>query len=118
MTIQRIEFVVHAADIDVVDIEQNQAVGTSCNLTQEFPLGDLGVPVGYIARYILEQNAPAENVLHRPHPFNDIRERLFRVRQWQQVVHVAAGNASPAQMIGNPQWLHSRREGLDLRKIV
>ena len=84
----RVEVVVEGADIDVVDVEQDLAVGAPRQLGDELPFGQLGGGVGDVARDVLEHQAAAEPVLHLHHPLGDVVQRLLGVGQRQQVVHV------------------------------
>ena len=61
----RVEFVVEGADIDVVDVEQDLAVGALRELGDELPFGELGGGVGDVARHVLQHQPAAEMVLHR-----------------------------------------------------
>ena len=92
----RVEAVVVAADVDIVDVEQNQAVGLVRYRRQELPFRHARLREADVARDVLEQNAPAEEVLDPPHPLGDVCDRLLGVRQRQQIV-----NAKP---VGQYPW--------------
>ncbi len=113
-----IEAVVVGADVDIVDVEQDQAVGALRDLAQELPLGERRVPVADVAGDVFEQDAPAQELLHRRHPAYDVADRLLGVGKRQQVVEVLPGEAGPAQVIGDPQRLHALGQRLDLAQIV
>ncbi len=85
---------------------------------QEFPLGQRRVAERHVARDVLQQDAPAEDVLHGAHPLHDVRERLLGVGQRQQVVGVAPGHAGPAQVVGDPRRLDACGERLHLAQVV
>ena len=113
-----VELVVEGADIDVVDVEQDLAIGAPRELGDELPLGELGGGVGDVARHVLQHQAAAEMVLHAPHALGDVVERFLGVRQRQQVVHVEATQAREAQMVGNPHRLHAIDEGGEVVEIA
>ena len=53
----RVEAVVHARHVDVVDIEQQLAVGAARELGDEFPFAHLVAVERDIARHVLQQQA-------------------------------------------------------------
>jgi len=69
---ERIELVVHRAHIDVVDVEQDQTVGRARRLAQEFPLREPRIAERDVARDVLQQDAPPEQLLHRAHPLHHV----------------------------------------------
>src|SRR2546425_2485482 len=113
----RVEAVVGGADVDIVDIEQDAAVGLLGDLCQKGPLRHGRMREGQIARHILEQDLPAKPVLHGPHPLGDMLKRLFGVRQRQQVVGVMSADAAPAEMIRDPSRLEAVYQGLQIAQI-
>jgi hypothetical protein len=51
--------VVEGAHVDVVHVEQQEAVGASRDLRQAQPLGNLRIAIGEVARGVLERERPA-----------------------------------------------------------
>src|SRR5262249_16844781 len=108
--LERIELMVHRAHVDVVHIEQDQTIGTRRDLAEELPLAETRIAELHIARDVLEQNPPTEEILYGAHAGDDVLERLLRVRQRQQVMGVASGNSGPAEVIRDPGRLEALRE--------
>ena len=96
------EAVVEGADIDVVDVEQEPAIGAPCHLAHELPLGHLGLAEGDVARHVLERQPASEKVLNLADAVDDVVQRLLGVGDGQEVVQVHPVHAGPAQMIGDP----------------
>src|SRR5258707_173146 len=69
------------ADEDVVDIEENPAVGSPGHFAEELPLGHRGLFERNVAGDILEKNLPPQDVLHRSNPIHHVVERFFRIRK-------------------------------------
>jgi hypothetical protein len=80
------ETVVEGAHINVVDVEQQPAIGAACNLAYKLPFGHLRLAEGHVARHVLEREPATEKILHPADAFDDAR---------------------PAQMIGDPLRLHA-----------
>ena len=116
--VEGVEAVVVGADVDVVDVQQDPAVGPLGDGGQKLPLRDARVGVGHVARHVLEQDPPAKVVLHPAHPAGDVRDRLLGVRQRQQVMQVAAVDAGPAQVIRDPFRLDPAGEPFQAREVV
>src|SRR5687767_1200477 len=81
---------VHGADVDVVDVEEQSAVGSLGDGAQELPLLYRRVRVSEIAGDIFEQDLAAEPFLHGQDALYDVVERLLGVWQGQQVMRVVA----------------------------
>ena len=115
---QRIEPVIHAAHIDVVHVQQNQAVRALRDLGQEVPLGELRGRVADVAGDVLQQNPGSQAVLHPADPIDDVSQYGLVVRQRQQIVQIAAAHAGPAQMIRNPDGLHAPLQPLQPGQVL
>ena len=115
---QRVEAVIDAADVDIVDVEQDGAIRALRDLAQEFPFAHLGGVEGQIARDVLQQDLPPEGVLHLTDSRHDRSERLLRVGQGQEIVQVASVDPGPAQMIGNPMRFDACRKRANSGEIV
>jgi hypothetical protein len=76
---QGVVLVVEGADIDVVDVEQDLAVGTPAEFGDEFPLGEFRRGIGDVARDVLQDEPAAEVVLHPHHALGDVLERLLGI---------------------------------------
>ena len=89
---------------------RDRTVGAARDFAQELPLGHLRGAVGQIARDVLEQDLPPEEILYFAHARDDAGERLLGVGQRQEIVHIASLDARPAQMIGDPGGLDAPRQ--------
>ena len=69
--LERVELMVDRAHVDVVDIEQDQAIGAPGDLAEELPFGEVRIAERHVARDILQQDSATEEVLHGPHPLDD-----------------------------------------------
>ncbi len=112
------ELVVEGAHIDVVDVEQQPAIGAPRHLAHELPLGHLRLAEGDVARHVLEREAAAEKILYLADAIDDVVERLLGVRDGQEVVQVHPVHAGPAQMIGDPFGVHALGKFLQRAEIV
>ena len=112
-----VESVVEGAHIDVVDVEQEPAIGAVCDLGHELPFGHLRLAEGDVARDVLEGQAAAEEVLHLGDALHHVVERLLGVGDGQKVVQVHAMHARPAEMIGDPLWICALGERLQALQI-
>ena len=112
-----IETMIEGTHINIVDVEQDQAVGFGGDGGEKFPLGHHGCVVSQIAGDIFQQNLPPEKILHLSHPCNDVPQGFFGVGQRQQVVQVQTADAGPAQMIGQPGRLDALDQRLDLGEV-
>ena len=113
-----IEAVVDAADIDVVHIEQQMAIGAAHQLRNEFPFAQFVCRVSDIARYVFEQNPAAEKILHLLHAIRQMPQRRFGVRHRQQIVQIVMIDARPAQVIRNPAGLHAVDQSLEFPQVA
>ena len=113
---QRVEAVIDAADVDVVDVEQDGAVGALRNFAQELPFAHLGRLIGEVAGDVFQQDLPAEGVLHLTDPRHHDVQRLLGVGQGKKIVQVASFDSGPAQMIGYPMRFDARRQRPNLRR--
>src|SRR5207237_10140796 len=75
--VARIESVVAGADIDVVDVEQDAAVGALGDPGEEFPLGHRRATEGDVAGDVFEHDLPAQHLLDLLHAAHHVRERLL-----------------------------------------
>src|SRR5690349_16379746 len=108
----RVESVVEAADEDIVDVEEDEAVGAPCYLAEEFPLCHDRLLVTDITRNILQQDAPAQSFLNLRHARSNMPYSFLGVGQGHQVMQVPAVHAGPAQVIGDPRGFDTLRQRL------
>ena len=71
----RIEAMIKSVDENIVDIEQDAAVGLLGHGTEEFPFGEPRRTKFHVARYVLEEDRALENVL----------DPLMRSATWRTV---------------------------------
>src|SRR5262249_20125634 len=81
-----VEVEVVGAHVEVVDVAQQLAAGGPRERVQEIGLADGRVPELQVGGGIFQQDAAAPRVLRPREVGADEAERLFRVRQRQQVV--------------------------------
>ena len=106
--LERIEVVVEARDVDVVDVQQQAAAGRLGHPREKFGLGHRRVGERDVRAGVLEHQRPLEHVLHVRIRSITWPQRLLGVGNRQQVVRVAAGDSGPADMVGDPQGVRSR----------
>src|SRR6516164_4144524 len=75
----RVEPVVHRADVEIVDVEQNAATGPVNERRQEFPLRDLRAGEPKIARDVLDKDLALEIVLHLTDTVCHVMQRFLGV---------------------------------------
>ncbi len=112
--IERRKAVIDRVYVDIVHVEQDAAVGALGDSGQELPFGHRGVLVGQVARNILDQNAPAQPLLHVADSRRGRGHRFFGERQREQIVRVMPSERAPAKMVGDPRGL----EAADQRQQV
>src|SRR5882757_1321164 len=95
----RIEAVIDAADVDIVDVEQDGAVRALGDLAQEFPFAHVGLLQSQVARYVFEQELPTERILYLADAGDHMRQRLLVIGEWQEIVQVLSADSGPAQVI-------------------
>ena len=116
--LQGIEAVVEGAHVDVVHVQQHMAVRATRDFGQEIPFAHRGVAKGHITGHVLQQNLPAQEILHLTYPGGDVIQRLLGVGYGKQVVQISAGNPGPAQMIGHPGRLDALRQLFQCFQVV
>ena len=114
----RIVIVITAADVDVIDVEQDVAIGQFHQRGQEFPFRDRRVPILNITGKILDQQAPADKILRLTDTGRDMVQGFLGVGQRQQVVEVTPRHRAPAQMFRNQPGFYASNERLQLLQMV
>ena len=76
----RIESEILAADVDVVDVEQQCAAGTRCDRGQEIPFGELRMLEGHVGRDVFDEQLHAEKILRLAPPGARAAPRLPRCK--------------------------------------
>ena len=112
------EAVIVGADIDIVDVEQEPAIGAVSHFAHELPFGHLGLAEGDVARYVLKREPAAEEILNLAHAVDDVVESFTRVGDGQEVVQIHAMHPGPTEMIGDPFRVDAGGERLQPREIV
>lgn len=92
---QEIEAKVVAADVHIVDVEQDAAVGLLSDRRKKLPLRNIRLPVRNEGRGVLQYYLTIQLILYGPYALRDMRQRFFGIGQRQQVVEAAA--AAPVQ---------------------
>ena len=110
---------VDGAHVDVVDVEQQAAVGALGELARGTPTRVIVEAAKLdVARDVLEQRCAGRAASWTcADARGDVRERLFGVGQRQQVVQVAPVDAGPAEVIGDPGRLEASRERRSVAQV-
>ena len=98
----RIEAMIMRTDEDIVDIEQDAAVGFFRDRHQEIPFADHVAFEAQIGGNILEGDSTTETILDLPNAFGDVGDDVVRIGQWKQIVELCTRDAGPTQMIRDP----------------
>mmetsp|Transcript_3256 Transcript_3256/g.5874 ORF Transcript_3256/g.5874 Transcript_3256/m.5874 type:complete len:277 (+) Transcript_3256:233-1063(+) len=115
--VQRVEAMVAARDIDVVDVQQQLGAGGLQQLGDELPLAHLVGREAYIAGHVLQHQRPAEQVLHLGDAAADMVQRRAGERHRQQIMQLAVRVGAPAQVVRHPAGLQPVGQGLELAQI-
>ena len=114
----RIEVVIDAGDIHVVDIQQQPTVRVFGHACEEFPFGERRVGEVHITAGILQHERPFQKILDDANSLDDVPQRRFVERHGEQVVRIASGHAGPAEMIRHPVSIHGFGEFLQPAQVV
>ena len=112
-----VELMVLRTHIDVVDVEQDEAVRLLGHGAEKLPLAHLRGVIAQITRHVLEEDAPAEKLLHRPDTPGDVPHRLLGVGQGHEVVEVDRAHPGPAQVIRYPDGFDAYGERLERLEV-
>ena len=96
--LQRVVAEVDAVDVDVVHVQQQQAVGFVEHSVDELQFAHPGAGGG-VARDVLDADAPFENVLHALDAFRDVAHRVVGEGDGHEIVEVAVV-AAGREMLG------------------
>ena len=97
----RIVAVIDAVHVDVVDVQQQIAVGFAHDAEQEIRLADFAGQ-RCVEGGVLHRNAAAQDVLGAAHASGYVPERIFGKGNRQQIVEMGAV-AAPAQVLAVEQ---------------
>ena len=114
---QWLEFVVEGADIDIVHIQQQVAVGAPRHFRQEFTLGHRGMRERDVAGDVLDEDAPPVAAPVPAYPAYDMLQRLLAQGRGSRSCMLMPPISGPAQMIRNPGWLYFVRKRLQAVQI-
>ncbi len=115
---KRVETVVLRRDINIVDVEQNAAVGAFDDFGQELPLRHFGdVKLG-VAGDVFDDHRHFREVLHLANLLRRHLDCFPGVRHGQQVVGVAAIHRAPAKMVAEPRSFGAARELLEPLQVL
>src|SRR5580704_9686617 len=99
---KRVEVVILRRDVNVIYIEQNAAIRPLHHFIQKLPLGHFRNVKLRIAAHLFHHHRSLDKIPHFANFLRRDARRFECVRHRQQVVRVAAIDATPAEMIGNP----------------
>lgn len=111
------EAVVKGADVDVVDIQEDLAVGALGDLAQEVPFGEFAFGESDVARDIFEQDLASEGILDLLDARDDVADGFFGVGEREKVVAVVSTECAPAQVIRDPRRLEALFEGFECVEV-
>src|SRR5260370_13873582 len=92
---QWIETVVGCTDVDIVDVEQEEAIRAPTHLGQEVPLVHFVVGKAHVGRGVFEQQRTFEYVLCERNIRADHRHGFLRECQWQEALRIAYHHSRP-----------------------
>ena len=111
-----IEAVVARIDVDVVDVEQQVAIGLDQYRVEEIQLAQLAGQ-GRIVGHVFDGNPAFEKVLHLTDAIGDMKHRVTGEGHGQQIVEMALITAV-AQVFGITPDLVAQQERLDVAQQV
>src|SRR5258708_38256941 len=115
---QGIKTVVSGGDIDVVDVQENSAVGPFHDFVQELPFGHLRHMVFGIAADILNGDRDFEKIPDLSYLLCRDLGRFKSVWHRKQVMGISPVHAAPAKMVRYPGRAGSLDEILEAAKIL
>src|SRR5262249_57585230 len=113
-----IEVMIPGTHVDVVDVQENPAVGALRHLPEKLPFGHLRVLERDVARDVLEQDAAPQHVLYFGDAFRDVACRELGEWERKEIVEVLAVHPGPAQMIRHPSGLYLLDQPLQTSQVV
>lgn len=114
----RVEAVIEAGNVDIVDIEQQPAVGLVRHGRQEFPLAEGVASEADIGAGVLQHQWSLQIFLDGADAIDHMPQRIFVEWQWQQIMRVPPEDAGPAEMIRDPDRRDLAGQALELRQVV
>ena len=114
----RIEAVIEGRDIDVVDVEQQVAIGPPRQFGQEVPFVHGIGGEGDIGRGVFQGDTPSQDILHMDDPRRHMVQGFLGQGQGQQIVQVDAVGAGPAQMVGDDRRVDQVGQRLEVLEII
>jgi len=113
----RVEAVILRRDVDVVDVEEDAAVGFFDDFVEEFPFGHFGdVELG-VTGDVFDDDGDLEEVLNVADALGCVVDGLPGVGHGEQVVGVAAIDGAPAEMVGEPGGVCAADESLAFSSV-
>ena len=114
----RVEVMIEARDVDVVEVKQQTAVGLFGHAGDELPLLHRGVAESHVRAGVLQHERPLEEVLQRADTLHHVAQGLLGERaHWEQVVRVAAEDTRPADVVRNPPRFDLPGQSLELAQV-
>lgn len=115
--VEGVEAVVLRGDVDVVDVEQDAAVGGFDDFIEELPLGHLGLVKLGVAADVFDGDGDLEEVLDLANAGGRGLDRFESVGHREEVVGVTSVDAAPAEVIGEPGSFGAAGEGLEALEV-
>ena len=112
-----IDAVVRCVDDEVIQIEQQAAIGATDELSQKFRLGKAGFFEGDVTREMLEQDRSAQLLLYALNARRYMCKRGLCERERQQIVVVDAIGSTPAQMFRHDSRLITILKSCELPQV-
>jgi hypothetical protein len=108
-----IKAVVLGRDVDVINVEQNPAIGLLCDLREKLPLGHVGLMILCVAADIFD----ADGNLYKITDVADFSRRVSRdgpgIGHRQEVVSISPIDAAPTEVVGKPRSVCALNEPLE-----
>src|SRR6202043_36777 len=100
-------------DKNVVDVAEQAATAAPHQRRKKIRLGDGRMLEAQIARWVLNENAPAKRLLQARDVRRDHVEALFGIGQGQEIVEIGPAGDAPGKMLGDDEWLGAVDQGFD-----
>src|SRR5580704_2569818 len=113
-----VEPVIERADVDVVHVEQDSAVGFLGKLNQKVRFVPGRAAEFQVGGGIFQRDGPFQDLLNLSDTIGGMAQRFVGVGHGQQVVGVHAAGAGPAEVVGDPARVDALAQRLELVQVV